>query len=253
MQLVRHTWTLPTRSKTMAKSDWRTAFIEEIGPMIRAEAKERGYKVCSPIVAQATLESFKSSGLSLLASKYHNYFGLKCGSSWRGASVNLGTKEEYTPGTLTSIKANFRAYASMREGVKGYFNFINTKRYANLKTATTPRQYLEYIKADGYATDSQYVESNMKRIQLYNLTTFDYDQHPINCPYSFPIGTLKRGQKGEGVMWLQYMLNRVGFCLTIDGAFGPKTEEAVKAFQTERGLIVDGIAGKNTKNELLKY
>lgn len=118
-------------------------FIEQIAPIIQKYAKQYGYKVASAVVAQACIES--AYGTSSLGAKYHNYFGMKCGSSWKGASVNLSTKEEYTAGTLTSIKANFRVYESMEAGVKGYFDFISTSRYANLKTATTAQQHLEYI------------------------------------------------------------------------------------------------------------
>ena len=52
-------------------------------------------KVCSPIIAQAILES--GWGESRLAKDYHNYFGLKCGTKWQGKSVNLATWEEYEP------------------------------------------------------------------------------------------------------------------------------------------------------------
>ena len=146
-------------------------FIAEIAPYIVAYAKKCGYKVASPIIAQACLES--AYGTSKLASVYHNYFGMKCGPSWKGASVNMATKEEYTVGTLTDIKANFRAYDSMEAGVKGYFDFISAKRYANLKTAATAEQYLEMIKADGYATSSTYVKNNMAVVTKYNLTEWD--------------------------------------------------------------------------------
>lgn len=145
-------------------------FVQQIAPLIKAEAKRRGYKVFSPIIAQAVIESkYGQSGLA----KYHNYFGLKCGSSWKGKSVNMKTKEEYSVGTLTSIRDNFRAYSSMEEGVKGYFDFISTKRYANLKSASTPKEYLERIKADGYATSSTYVNTNMNCINKYDLTKWD--------------------------------------------------------------------------------
>lgn len=145
-------------------------FVQMIAPLIKSEAKKRGYKVFSPIIAQAVIESkYGQSGLA----KYHNYFGLKCGSSWKGKSVNMKTKEEYSVGTLTSIRDNFRAYSSMEEGVKGYFDFISTKRYANLKSASTPREYLERIKADGYATSSTYVNTNMNCINKYDLTKWD--------------------------------------------------------------------------------
>lgn len=147
-------------------------FVQQIAPIIKAEAKKRGYKVCSPIIAQAIVESkYGQSGLA----KYHNYFGLKCGSAWKGKSVNMKTKEEYTVGTLTSIRDNFRVYDSMEEGVKGYFDFISTKRYANLKSASTPKEYLERIKADGYATSSTYVNTNMNCINKYDLTKWDND------------------------------------------------------------------------------
>lgn len=146
-------------------------FIEQIAPLIQKYAKQYGYKVASPVIAQACCES--AYGTSSLGYKYHNYFGLKCGSSWKGASVNLKTKEEYTVGTLTNIKANFRVYDSMEAGVQGYFEFIQYSRYANLKTATTPQQYLEMIKADGYATSSTYVNTNMTIVNKYGLTVYD--------------------------------------------------------------------------------
>ena len=146
-------------------------FINQIAPLIQKESKARGYKVASPIIAQACCES--AFGTSSLGYKYHNYFGMKCGSSWKGKSVNLKTKEEYSVGQLTTIRDNFRVYDSMEEGVIGYFNFISTKRYANLKEATTPRQYLEMIKADGYATSSTYIATNMNLVDKYGLTRFD--------------------------------------------------------------------------------
>jgi flagellum-specific peptidoglycan hydrolase FlgJ len=155
----------------MASSAQAKEFIKRIAPIIQKEAKARGYKVCSPIIAQACIESAFDG--SLLAYKYHNYFGMKCGSSWKGRSVNLKTKEEYTVGKLTTIRDNFRAYQTMEDGVKGYFDFINTKRYANLKTADTPELYLIRIKNDGYATSSRYVQTNMDCIRKYNLFEWD--------------------------------------------------------------------------------
>lgn len=155
----------------MASSAQAKEFIQRIAPIIQEEASSRGYKVCSPIIAQACIES--GFDTSLLAYKFHNYFGMKCGSNWKGKSVNLRTKEEYTAGTLTTIRDNFRVYQTMEDGVKGYFDFISTKRYANLKSATSPEEYLQKIKADGYATSSRYVQTNMDCIRKYNLFSWD--------------------------------------------------------------------------------
>ena len=146
-------------------------FIEQIAKCVKKYAYVYGIEVHSPIIAQAILES--GWGKSGLASKYHNYFGLKCGSSWKGKSVNMATKEEYKVGTLTNIRDNFRVYDSMEAGIKGYFDFINTSRYANLKGVKSPEEYVRRIKADGYATSSKYVDNIMRVIRDNKLTRFD--------------------------------------------------------------------------------
>ena len=146
-------------------------FINMIAPLIISEGKKRGYSVFSTVIAQAIIES--NSGKSILGYKYHNYFGMKCGSRWKGKSVNLKTKEEYTVGTLTTIKDNFRVYDSIEEGVKGYYDFISTKRYANLKGSKTYEDYAEKLKADGYATSSKYVNTLCTTVVAHNLIKYD--------------------------------------------------------------------------------
>ena len=155
----------------MAITEKQQRFIEDIAKHVQKYARAYGILVHSPIIAQAILES--GWGESKLASKYHNYFGMKCGTTWTGKSVNMETKEEYTPGTLTTIKDNFRVYDSMEEGVKGYFEFIQKPRYKNLKGITDAKKYLQLIKADGYATASSYVESTYRLITQYELTEYD--------------------------------------------------------------------------------
>jgi immune inhibitor A len=62
-----------------------------------------------------------------------------------------------------------------------------------------------------------------------------------------PTTVLQRGTKGEEVRRLQELLGRVPvYHLPVDGMFGPRTEAAVKAFQSTRGLTVDGIVGPQT-------
>lgn len=153
-------------------------FINNIAPLIQAEATKRGYKVCSTAIAQAIIES--ASGTSSLGYKYHNYFGMKCGSSWKGASVNLSTKEEYKVGTLTNIKANFRVYDSMAQGVVGYYDFISTKRYTNLKEAKDYKEYAQMLKADGYATSSSYVNTLISTVNKYDLTKYDTNKAVVS-------------------------------------------------------------------------
>lgn len=156
------------------------AFIEYIAPMIQREGFARGYSIVSTTIAQAIIEG--ACGKSGLA-KYHNHFGLKCGKHWKGASVNMKTKEEYTPGTLTDIRDNFRAYPDDQSGIEGYYDFISASRYANLRDAKTYRQFAEYLKADGYATSPTYINTLCDTVTKYNLTK--YDEQNIHHSY-FP-------------------------------------------------------------------
>ncbi|MCR4622732.1 MAG: peptidoglycan-binding protein [Clostridiales bacterium] len=58
-----------------------------------------------------------------------------------------------------------------------------------------------------------------------------------------PEGTLRRGDKGDAVKQLQENLNAAGYdCGTADGAFGKKTESAVKKLETAHSFAADGIA-----------
>ena len=150
------------------------AFINMIAPIIVTEGKARGYKVLSATIAQAIIEG--AAGTSVLAKTYHNHFGLKCGSAWLKSgkpSVNMKTKEEYKVGNLVTINDYFRVYFNDIEGVKGYYDFISTKRYANLKTANNYTEFANMLKSDGYATSSTYVNTLCNTVNKYGLDKFD--------------------------------------------------------------------------------
>ena len=85
-----------------------------------------------------------------------------------------------------------------------------------------------------------------------------YDRHRRAAPSPVPSvpprsdGMLKRGARGSAVRDLQRMLTAAGHPLAADGAFGPKTEAALKAFQRANGLAVDGIYGPQSASALKK-
>ncbi len=68
---------------------------------------------------------------------------------------------------------------------------------------------------------------------------------------------IRRGDRGRDVRTIQYYLNFLGFFndrlpqISVDGIFGPATENAVRTFQREYGLTVDGIVGRATWNAIL--
>lgn len=61
---------------------------------------------------------------------------------------------------------------------------------------------------------------------------------------------LRRGSNGQEVSDLQKLLNNLGWALAIDGDFGSKTENAVKEFQSQKSLMIDGVVGAKTLSAL---
>lgn len=64
---------------------------------------------------------------------------------------------------------------------------------------------------------------------------------------------LKRGQAGDDIKQLQTMLKAAGYDLgkhDIDGRFGPDTLAAVRKYQQDKGLKVDGLVGPETMKAL---
>ena len=69
---------------------------------------------------------------------------------------------------------------------------------------------------------------------------------PTPTPSQTP-GAYNKGDRGEGVKEMQSKLKELGYYQgSIDGDFGGGTEEAVRLFQSQSNLEVDGIAAKNT-------
>jgi len=72
-----------------------------------------------------------------------------------------------------------------------------------------------------------------------------------DAPPPMPFGTLKRGAESEAVYWLQCRLRDLGYYKgTVTGGYYEGTIEAVKNFQRDNGLTVDGHAGPLTQGKL---
>lgn len=72
------------------------------------------------------------------------------------------------------------------------------------------------------------------------------------------LSVLRKGSKGSEVFTVQSVLKAEGYkgengkVLALDKSFGGNTEYAVKSFQRDNGLAVDGIVGAKTWDKLLK-
>jgi peptidoglycan hydrolase-like protein with peptidoglycan-binding domain len=65
-----------------------------------------------------------------------------------------------------------------------------------------------------------------------------------------PTRNIQPDSTGERVTQLQIALVGLGYDLSVDGRYGPRTQAAVRDFQGRNGLEVDGIAGPRTQEAL---
>lgn len=72
---------------------------------------------------------------------------------------------------------------------------------------------------------------------------------PRNNLNNYPL--LRNGDRGNFVYLLQFILNQYGYNLSVDGIFGTRTLNAVRGFQRNNSLSVDGLVGNNTWKTLL--
>jgi hypothetical protein len=114
---------------------------------------------------------------------------------------------------------------------------------------------------EGIAVSDDYQTSNIKYFediarngvgldQLMGRDPHGYSQIRIESQHS--ASSMHFGAKSEAVRTLQADLAALGYTdnrgsvLRIDGHYGPSTEAAVRAFQSDQGLHNDGVAGKHT-------
>jgi flagellum-specific peptidoglycan hydrolase FlgJ len=132
----------------------------------------------SVMMAQAILESSDSNGIpgnSILASNYHNHFGIKADKSWKGASIVLKTRE-VIDGKSKNIKDAFRVYGDPLRSFSDRIQFLKqNKRYtdAGVFRAATPADQADALQAAGYATDPAYANLLKQLITKYHLTELD--------------------------------------------------------------------------------
>ena len=157
-------------------------FLEKISEIVINENNKRGKPLFpSVVIAQAICES--AWGQSQIMMKANAVFGIKCGTNWKGKYYNAKTKECYDGKTYVNIKDNFRAYNSLEDSVKDYFDLIcRSPRYRKSLLAETPLACITAIKNGGYATSPSYVTTIMSIINLNNLTKYDNMKIEIKKP-----------------------------------------------------------------------
>ncbi|WP_051197424.1 glycoside hydrolase family 73 protein [Butyrivibrio sp. MB2005] len=147
-------------------------FIKMIGDAAVSYYKDYGI-LPSLTIAQAILES--KWGRSGLSRDCYNFFGMKwlkgCGCDYK----EYETKEQNKDGSYKTIIAKFRKYGSVSEGIRGYYEFLQYKRYRNLRGVTDYKKACDLIRKDGWATSLSYAENLKRYIKQYDLDDYDRD------------------------------------------------------------------------------
>jgi flagellum-specific peptidoglycan hydrolase FlgJ len=151
-------------------------YINEFSPTAVIEGVRTGIPP-SITLAQGIHES--GNGKSELARKSNNHFGIKCGGSWNGRSVN---HDDDKPNEC------FRKYDSPLESYKDHSDFLTSrKHYARLfqLPITDYKAWAYGLKKAGYATDPKYPQKIIKNIEKYNLFVYDRLAIGLMMTYSY--------------------------------------------------------------------
>lgn len=124
------------------------------------------YKIPASItLAQGLLES--GAGMSDLAKRSNNHFGIKCHRGWRGESVYAA---DDTPNDC------FRKYRRVEDSYEDHAQFlVSGARYRELfnLSPTDYKGWARGLQKTGYATDRAYANKLIKLIEDYELYRFD--------------------------------------------------------------------------------
>ena len=147
--------------KTYGSAD---AYIENFRDMAIREMKRTGVPA-SITLAQGIIES--DMGRSNLATRANNHFGIKCHDDWNGPVFRQ-----------TDDRRNecFRKYGLPEESYKDHSDFLrNEPRYRSLFSLdiTDYKGWARGLKRAGYATNPEYANMLIRKIEEFNLYNYD--------------------------------------------------------------------------------
>ncbi|HWK52403.1 MAG TPA: flagellar assembly peptidoglycan hydrolase FlgJ, partial [Steroidobacter sp.] len=136
----------------------KTDFIRTMWPHAQKAAQELGVDPHA-LLAQAALETGwgKAVPCNAAGECSFNLFGIKAGSQWSGATVNVPTLE-FEQGIAVRKVERFRSYDSPADSFSDYARLIrNNPRYENaLGAGANIASFASALQQGGYATDPEY-------------------------------------------------------------------------------------------------
>ena len=167
----------------------------------------------------------------------------------------INTKNVYAESTLDCSK--LLKNGSKGEQVKILQKELNKVQNCNLSVdgsfgPATKSCVLAFQRKNKLTADALVGKNTCKKLNELYLNNNDNSNKNETTTLSLTTSTtLKRNSNNNQVKTLQEMLNRLTHCnLSVDGAFGYKTEWCVKKYQEENNLDIDGKVGPATRKSL---
>ncbi|WP_077621995.1 peptidoglycan recognition protein family protein [Sediminibacillus massiliensis] len=173
-------------------------------------------------------------------------------SASKETQVKSATTESVSVSTVSTSDKGKRVESIYRgsEGINFYKepSFDNPVGSFSYGMGWTIRKKIKVGKSEMYEVE------NSKGAVYYITAREDLVKVADNKPnFTVPTVNLVYGSKGKQVGYLQEILKYYGFYKgALDNSYGPLMVAAVKAFQRDRGILVDGKAGPQTRKEISK-
>lgn len=171
-------------------------------------------------------------------------------------------------GTGNKIVSHYQSNGCPDNSADGMFNYAKRVGKAHGSISTIPevpglavrkKGHVGYYIGNGKVVEAYGFAKGIVITQLKDRPWTDWYEFPgiqykemAQPEYTLGQRTLHKGDSGNDVRQLQVELLKMGYELTLNGKYDETTFKAVKEFQKDQGLTVDGIAGKNTFAALLK-
>jgi LysM repeat protein len=150
-----------------------TDYINSYKDLAIREMKRTGVPA-SITLAQGMIES--DLGRSRLAREANNHFGIKCHSDWKGATIRHNDDRR---------NECFRKYQKPEESFYDHSDFLKSESRYNFLFDLDPTEYKAWargLKKAGYATNPDYANMLIKKIEENNLWHYDQGFRATSLP-----------------------------------------------------------------------
>ena len=168
-------------------------------------------------------------------------------STWAGAVAGVVLASGLITATAAPASAAGERWPTVRSGALGHDTVTVQHLLRTAKLPGTVPPSLVHLKVDG-----RYGPTTTTAVRDFQRATgLKVDGVVGAATWSRLVQPVNRGDRSEQVLALQRQLLATGADLRADGAFGPATERALRAFQGARQLPITGGADDETWRALV--